>query len=216
MVDPHCTVVLAITADGQLSDAPLTPARFGSAADLAHLETQVARADAVLFRAGTLRAYQTTFSVRDRTLLAQRQDRGQPPQAMHYVCSRRAEFDPRWRFFQQPIPRGLITTAQGAKLWQGRPEFSDIITTEDAIDWAQVWATFAAQGIERVAVLGGGQLVGALLRGGWVDELCLTLCPLVLGEGVPWLAGQLPQGVGLELLACEAIASEVFLRYRVA
>ncbi|MDB9493821.1 RibD family protein [Spirulina major CS-329] len=214
MVHPYCTVVLAITADGKLSDAPLTPARFGSATDLAHLEAQVAQADAVLFGAGTLRAYQTTLTVRDRTLCTQRHERGQTPQPIHYVCSRQADLDPRWRFFQQPTPRGLITTTSGATPWQGRPEFNAIITTGEAINWGQVWSILGDQGMERVAVLGGGQIVGSLLRGGWVDEICLTLCPLILGEGVPWMAGQLP-AVGLELLACEAIASELFLRYRV-
>jgi len=212
---PHCTVVLAITADGKISDRPTTAARFGSPRDLAHLETQVAQADAVLFGAATLRAYHTTLSVRNPDLIAQRRQRGQPPQPRQWVCSRPAEFDPQWRFFQQPIPRGLITTDQGAIAWQGRREFGQIITTGEAIAWPPVFNQWQAQGVERVAVLGGGVLVGSLLAGGWVDELRLTLCPLLLGATAAPMAAALPAGVQLELLSCGAIASEVFLHYRV-
>ena len=55
-VRPHTTVVLAMSADGKIADVKRSPARFGSAADKAHLEKQVAQVDAVLFGAGTLRA----------------------------------------------------------------------------------------------------------------------------------------------------------------
>ncbi len=212
---PHCTVVLAITADGKISDRPTTAARFGSEADRAHLETQVAQADAVLFGAGTLRAYHTTLAVRHPDLIAQRRQRGQPPQPRQWVCSRRADFDPQWRFFQQPIPRGLITTTQGAIAWQGRREFDQIITTGEVINWPAVFPQWQAQGVERVAALGGGVLVGSLLAGGWVDELRLTVCPLLFGGDAAPMVAALGSGVELELLACEAIASEVFLHYRV-
>lgn len=214
---PHCTVVLAITADGKISDRPTTAARFGSPADRAHLETQVAQADAVLFGAGTLRAYHTTLSVRDPDLIAQRRQRGQPPQPRQWVCSRRADFDPQWRFFQQPIARGLITTTTGAIAWQGRREFDPVITTGETITWPPVFAQWQAQGVKRVAVLGGGVLVGSLLAGGWVDELRLTICPFLLGgsDAPMAVAEALGSGVELKLLGCEAIASEVFLHYRV-
>lgn len=212
---PHCTVVLAITADGNISDRPTTAARFGSEADRAHLETQVAQADAVLFGAATLRAYHTALSVRDPHLLAQRRQRGQPPQPQQWVCSRRAAFDPQWRFFQQPIPRGLITTTQGAMAWEGRQEFDQIITTGAAIAWPPVFAQWQSQGVQRLAVLGGGVLVGSLLAEGWVDELRLTICPFLFGGKAAPMAAALPAGVKLELLNCEAMASEVFLHYRV-
>lgn len=212
---PHCTVVLAITADGKISDRPTTAARFGSPRDLAHLETQVAQADAVLFGAATLRAYHTTLSVRDPHLISQRRQQGQPPQPQQWVCSRDAEFDPQWRFFQQPIPRGLITTDQGAIAWQGRPEFAQIISTGEVINWRAVFQQWQAQGVQRVAVLGGGVLVGSLLAGGWVDELRLTICPFLFGATAAPMVTALPTGVRLELLSCEAIASEVFLHYRV-
>lgn len=109
----HTTVILAMSADGKITDSALTAARFGSANDKAHLEQQVANSDAVLFGNGTLRAYGTTMRVISPDLLKQRELAGKPPQPVQIVCSRSREFDPNLRFFQQPVPRWLLTGGDG-------------------------------------------------------------------------------------------------------
>ena len=106
---PHATVILAISADGKIADAVRSPARFGSANDKAHLEQQVAASDAVLFGNGTLQAYGTTMRVISPELLKQRELQGKPPQPVQIVCSRSPAFDLNLRFFQQPVPRWLLT-----------------------------------------------------------------------------------------------------------
>ena len=106
---PHTTVILAMSADGKITDCALTAARFGSANDKSHLEQQVANHDAVLFGNDTLRAYGSTLRVTSPDLVKQRELQGKPPQPVQIVCSRSREFDPNWRFFQQPIPRWLLT-----------------------------------------------------------------------------------------------------------
>ncbi|MEG5065584.1 dihydrofolate reductase family protein [Microcoleus sp. B3-A4] len=109
MTRPHATVILAISADGKIADAVRSPARFGSANDKAHLEQQVAASDAVLFGNGTLQAYGTTMRVISPELVKQRELQGKPPQPVQIVCSRSPQFDPNLRFFQQPVPRWLLT-----------------------------------------------------------------------------------------------------------
>ncbi len=109
----HTTVILAMSADGKITDTALTAARFGSANDKSHLEQQVAASDAVLFGNGTLRAYGTTMRVISPDLIAQREEQGKPPQPVQIVCSRSRKFDPNWRFFQQPVPRWLLTGQDG-------------------------------------------------------------------------------------------------------
>lgn len=69
-------------------------------------------------------------------------------------------------------------------------------------------------------MLGGGRLLGAFLQAGALDELWVTLAPVLLSgyadapasiEG--WqLQGSPPQ---LELLECHRGSKELFLRYRV-
>lgn len=88
---PQTTVVLAMSADGKIADSCGSPARFGSATDKAHLETQVALADGVIFGANTLRAYGTTLAVTNPQLLQARKARSQSPQPVQIVVSATAK-----------------------------------------------------------------------------------------------------------------------------
>ena len=110
---PHTTVVLAMSADGKIADFRQAPARFGSVVDQAHLEKQIAISDAVLFGAGTLRAYNTTMTISETILLQQRKEVNKHPQPVHIVISRSANLNPDIKFFQQPVRRWLLTTSLG-------------------------------------------------------------------------------------------------------
>ncbi|MGL6341735.1 MAG: riboflavin deaminase, partial [Waterburya sp.] len=74
---PETTAILAMTADGKISDYQRSPARFGSINDKTHLEKQVSLVDGVLFGADTLRAYGTTISISNPKLLEARVERRQ-------------------------------------------------------------------------------------------------------------------------------------------
>ena len=245
----HITVILAMSADGKITDTALTAARFGSANDKSHLEEQVANSDAVLFGNGTLRAYGTTLRVISPDLLEQRKLQGKPPQPVQIVCSRSREFDPNWRFFQQPVPRWLLTGKdRGLFCGWGRVYLACLHplkllvnpplqvfdsgatslfdrtlianTIEGEIDWIDAFQQLETLGIKRLAILGGGKLVASVLAAGLIDELWLTVCPLILGgvdaptpvEGKGFLADLAPK---LELLAVKQVGGEVFLHYRV-
>ena len=272
MTGPYATVILAISADGKIADAVRSPARFGSAKDKAHLEQQVAASDAVLFGNGTLQAYGTTMRVISPELVKQRELQGKPPQPVQIVCSRSTQFDPNLRFFQQPVPRWLLTgqdsretplpspyptkdskfdRTSGTILNNGqdarstRDEFSRFTgilpvdkrliengatsqfdriiyakTAGGELDWIDAFQQLANFDIKRLAILGGGKLVASVLAAGLVDELWLTVCPLILGgadaptavEGKGFLADLAPK---LELLAVKQVGQEVFLHYRV-
>ena len=228
---PHITVVLAMSVDGKIADIERSPARFGSAADKRHLETQISQADGILFGAGTLRTYGTTLKVSQPQLLQKRQMLGKLPQPVQIVCSGSGLIDPQLRFFQQPVPRWLLTSAEGLSFWQGRPEFervllfyseaSDQARGNQAIltaDWSQILQALGGLGLERLAVTGGGELVASLLAADVIDELWLTVCPLILGGAAPSLvagAGFLEAAAPrLVLLSAAAVGSEVFLHYR--
>jgi 5-amino-6-(5-phosphoribosylamino)uracil reductase len=222
MLRPHTTVVLAMSADGKIADFQRSPARFGSPTDKTHLETQIAKADGILFGAGTLRAYGTTLRVTDPDLLQQRQRQGKPAQPAQIVCSKSAQFKSDYPFFTQPVPRWLLTTPTGATPWYKSSAFERILTVqlkESRLDWVSAMELLSDAGLRRVVIAGGGDLIASLLAVHAIDELWITVCPLLLGgsnapspvEGLGFLADVAPR---LELLSSEAIAHEVFLHYR--
>ena len=219
---PHTTVVLAMSADGKIADFRRSPARFGSGADKAHLEKQIAVSDAVLFGAGTLRAYGTTLTVSHPMLLQHRLLAGKTPQPVHIVITHSADLNPEISFFRQPIKRWLLTTTVGALSWQGRSEFEQILVFETPtgkIDTIAALQHLALLDITRLAILGGGELVGSMLESDLIDEFWLTVCPLILGgtnaptpvEGRGFLSQLAPQ---LQLLEVQTVEQEVFLHYR--
>lgn len=103
---PFTTVILAVSLDGKIADRDRSPARFGSAADKYHLEAQIAKADAVLFGAGTLRSYGTTLPISHPELLQQRHAQNKPPQPIHVVCSASGNINPQIAFFGKPSHAG--------------------------------------------------------------------------------------------------------------
>ena len=212
-----------MSVDGKIADYQQTAARFGSVNDKAHLEQQVAQSDGVLFGAGTLRAYGTTLTIRNPELLQQRQQQGKPLQPVHLVCSRSANLDRHYPFFQQPVPRWLLTTATGCRLWQASDAFERILVTDtptEDVDWSQTLQQLYDLGWRRLTVLGGGTLVASLLAADLIDEFWLTLCPLILGgvqsptpvAGAGFLESVAPR---LHLLDVKTLQAEVFLHYQV-
>ena len=72
----------------------------------------------------------------------------------------------------------------------------------------------------RLGILGGGELVAACLEANLIDELWLTICPLILGgRNAPTIVeGQgfiYDKAKHLKLLSVETIEQEIFLHYQI-
>jgi riboflavin biosynthesis pyrimidine reductase len=83
---------------------------------------------------------------------------------------------------------------------------------------AVVFADLRARGVLGLLSEGGPTLVGGLLAAGLVDELFVTLTPLLTGdEAEPTVVagGRLPVPVALTLVSVRQHGSELFLRYAV-
>lgn len=232
---PHTTVILAMSADGKIADFTRKAARFGSKADQSHLQKQIAAADAVLFGAGTLRAYGTTLTIVDKQLLQHRKKAGKQEQPIHIVITRFADINPEIRFFSQKISRWLLTTTVGVLAWEKQilccyqedylrefSAFEQIMvfqTPKGEIDLRLALESLTTLGIKYLAVLGGGELVASMLELDLIDEFWLTLCPLIIGgttaptpvEG----KGLLPEASRLQLLEVHRVGQEVFLHYKI-
>jgi 5-amino-6-(5-phosphoribosylamino)uracil reductase len=220
---PYAEVVLALSIDGHIADGQRSPTRLGSAADRAHLDQRIASADAVLFGASTLRSVGHALRVNDRALLADRLREGLTPQPIQIVASRRGDIPDDLPFFTEPAQRWLATTSVGAKAWIGRSGFTDIVVADDAdggVDWTAGMAALFARGLQRICVLGGGDLVASLVSANLIDQFWLTICPVLVGgagaptalDGPDRALGSLP---GVHLVSAQQVGQELYLNYRV-
>ena len=187
------TLVLAMTADGKIADATKSPPTFSSDRDSAHLEEQIALADAILVGSGTLDDGGSVVLVNTPALIQSRIDRGKPAQPPQIICSRSGKIDPQLPFFSQPIDRWLLTTTSGATDWHDSPKerlrqrdsFSRILICETPdgkdLDWQVVKIELAKLNIENICFLGGSELAASLFAAKFIDELWLTVCPVIYG-----------------------------------
>ncbi|HLU57922.1 MAG TPA: dihydrofolate reductase family protein [Pseudonocardia sp.] len=91
-----------------------------------------------------------------------------------------------------------------------------VVAGEREPDLRRAVDTLAEHGLERIDCEGGAQLFGALLAAGLVDELRLTVSPLlVAGDAGRIAAGPHIEPARLELLSVVAESDTLLTRYRV-
>ena len=94
---------------------------------------------------------------------------------------------------------------------------ADVIIAGDRdVDLAAALGALAGRGYARVLAEGGPSLNGQLAAAGLLDELCLTVSPLLAGgEAKRILAGPaLPSGPGWQIQSLCEQDGFLFLRYR--
>ena len=209
MPAPELRLVLAVSLDGRLAPPSGGAAQIGGRGDRRVLEEALAWADAALVGANTLRLHGTTCLIREPDLLEQRRSQGRPAQPTAVVVSHTGRFDSQLRFFSQPLTRWLL----GPSLSEAPEGFEAVVPLHS---WAEAISALGARGLQRLVLLGGAELAGALLQEQRVDELQLTLCPQLLGGPHSWL----PSGVALEPSQWQLLeqrrleGEELLLRYR--
>lgn len=217
------TSVLGMSADGKIAPANPKAARRPDPVDHAHLEVQTAQADLILIGAGTIRAEGSTYTIGNPELLAARQVRGQPPQPITCVVSASLDLPVELPFFGQPVERWIFSTAKAIAA-NRQPELAErarlIAVGESDLDWDRAYTVLAEAGIKRVAALGGGGLIAALLAAGRIDDLWLTVWPVIFGGKEATTPVEVKgfeplSAPNLELVELHQRGSELFLHYRI-
>ena len=173
-------------------------------------------ADAVLIGSGTLRAEGYDRLLRSEQRRARRVAAGLAEDPLAVVISR--SFDIPWEagLFQAAEQPVLICTGAAG----GPPDVPAPIEIVHMLQPTLValFAELRARGVRSLLCEAGPTLHGALHRERLVDELFLTVAPLLTGDpGEPTIVegGRLPEGVDLRLEAVLRHGSELFLRYAV-
>ncbi len=157
-------------------------------------------ADAVLVGAGTVRT-EGYGPVRLRPAgLAwrERHDRPAPPTLV--IVSRSLDLDPQALCFSGPAVVVTCESADDGRREQLAEVATVIVTGESHVDLAAAVGELRRRGLTRVLCEGGPQLLTSLLAAGLLDELCLTLTPLLLGSTPQLLTEALAAPHRLDLL----------------
>lgn len=174
-------------------------------------------ADAVVVGAGTARG-EGYGPIRPRPAgAAWRRERGLADRPPLVVVTRSADLDPDDRCFTGPAV--VVTcTASDPRRRAALSRVADVVVAgERDVDLPAALAELHARGLRRLLCEGGPSLLTALLTAGLVDELCLTLTPLLLGRAPTLLTAALRTPCPLDLVHLVDGGDGVLLaRYAVA
>ncbi|SCL22451.1 Pyrimidine reductase, riboflavin biosynthesis [Micromonospora rhizosphaerae] len=147
--------------------------------------------DGLVVAAGTLR-HEGYGSVRlSEPRRAWRREHGLAEYPTLVVVSASLDLDPAQGAFADAPVRPLILTGDAAEPPPGLTEVADVIRCGgDRVDLAAGLAELRRRGLGQLLCEGGPYLFGALTAADVVDELCLTVTPLLAGAG----AGRITAG----------------------
>ncbi|MEI8104379.1 MAG: dihydrofolate reductase family protein [Actinomycetes bacterium] len=116
----------------------------------------------------------------------------------------------------------LVTTDAGAQRLSGALPTAQLVSLGESLDVAAATELLRARGHRSILSEGGPTVFGSLLAAGVVDELFLTVSPLIAGRtpldprlGLVEDADLLPEPPRTRLVGLRRDGSHLFLRYRV-
>lgn len=199
----------AITVDGR-------SAGLGSPADERIFQLLRALADVVLVGHGTASAEGYRPIEAESALGGLRADLGRAPTAPVAVVSRRASLAPGDRLATSPT---ILVTCAAAdpdrRTALAGCGVDVLVCGEDDVDLPTALDALAERGLEQVTGEGGPQLLRAALAAGVVDELDLSIAPVLVGAEQRLLDAPLPAAARARLLQLLEEDGMIFARYAV-
>jgi riboflavin biosynthesis pyrimidine reductase len=192
-------------------------AGLGSADDKLVFDTLRLLTDVILVGAGTVRAEGYGGVCAGPADAVWRAEHGLAAQPALAIVSARLDIAPSHPFFTEAVVRPVVVTHAGSPIDRRRAlmEVADVLVCgTDAVDLRRARVELAARGLAQVLCEGGPHLFGALIEADCVDELCLTLTPML--EGGP--AGRIARGGSqatrrMSLMHALPVGDMLFLRY---
>ena len=221
---PVVAVNIAMTADGKIAPDTRRFQPFGSERDQTLMMELRSQMDAVMAGARTAGTGKVTLGPGGVRYQRQRLDRGLAEYNIRVVVSRTASISPEAHIFSKRFSPILLLTTEAAPV----PRLKALSKVVDEIfisPGADLNLTAALQwlrakwDVKKLLCEGGGELNAPMFRGGFVDELYLTICPLIFGgRNAPTLADgdgieHLPQANRFKLKRSKRVGDELFCVY---
>jgi len=221
---PFVFINTAMTADGKIAPASRHFEPFAGPRDRQHLLDLRATADAVMSGARTVDLDRVNLGPGPARYRRLRLRRGLAEYNLRVIVSGAGTIDPQAEIFKHRFsPIIILTTGRIAKsaLTRLRSLADEVkICGATKLDFSEAchWLRKKWK-VRRLLCEGGGELNGALFQAGLVDEIHLTLCPVLLGgRHAPTLADgagvtRLADAARFRLASMKQCGSEMFLVY---
>ncbi len=225
---PWTFLNLAISLDGKLTTADHKLHGFGGSEDRDLMDDLRSRADAVMIGASTLREEDPLLWVYSQERVAQRESQGRAArQPWNVVISQAFNLpDPSTsKFFQTSGFRKIVFTSdvhppELLAKYSDYCEIQTVRTISSGLDLVVVAERLYHMGVRHLLLEGGGVLNFSMMQQKLVDEMFLTLCPVVFGgDTAPTAVGgagfSFEQVPSLELVDIKVGKNNrIFLHYR--
>jgi riboflavin-specific deaminase-like protein len=180
---PSVRVNFVASVDGAATDHGLSGGLSGKA-DKRVFDLLRALSDVILVGAGTVRAEGYGAMRLDPMSVRARRANGLTDQPVFAIVSGTLDLDPESPVFTKAPVKALVvtvgTSSQVKK--EALSRVADVLVCgEDKLDVDVMLDAFAKRGLRQVLCEGGPTLFGTLLEADRVDELCLTISPLIEG-----------------------------------
>src|SRR5690242_7248232 len=193
MSRPKILINFALTADGKISTAQLTPTTFTSPYDKRRLLEIRSLGDAVMVGRVTLEKDRMTMGLPDEDLRRARLARGQAEYPLRVILSGSRELDASLPVFGRNFSTILLFTGNpemAAAAWPGhvqvrrseggsRPDVGHVLSL-----------LYSEYGVRTLVCEGGPTVVRALAERDFIDEIYATIAPKLFGgSNAPGLLG---------------------------
>jgi riboflavin-specific deaminase-like protein len=216
---------MAMTADGKISTANRAASSFGSPVDHRHLLELRAEADAVMAGARTVDLAPINMGPGPASYRRRRISRGLSEYNLRVIVSRSGTVNTSAEVFKHTFSPILVLTtkqAQRQKLHAIRQVATEVkVFSSNEINFRAAFRwLYRRWNVHHLLCEGGGELNDALFREDLIDELHLTICPLVFGgQAAPTIAegtgaANLAAATRLQLHRKRRVGDELFLVFR--
>jgi 5-amino-6-(5-phosphoribosylamino)uracil reductase len=200
----------AISVDGRSGG-------LGSDGDRRVFRTLRALADGVLVGAGTAAVEGYRPVLADSAVGRLRAELGRTPVAPVVVVSRRASLSPSDQLVTEAVDPTVLVTCTAAdpdrRAALTAAGVEVLVCGDDDVDLPAALEALAGRGLEQLVCEGGPALFQAALTAGVVDELDLSVSPVLVGRGPGLLPIELPAPVRAELVQVLTEDAVLFTRY---
>ena len=222
---PYVLMNMAMSADGKISTFQKKSVQFSSVEDRRVMDEIRFLSDAIIIGANSLRIDGIHLWIKSAELTKQRLDNGKSPHPINIVLSRSLNIPLECRFFTFPeTEKWLITsnTHHSSEISKFKTccqiiQFSE---ADGQISLKEVMLFLKKKKINTLLLEGGSSLNYQMLAHNYVDEIYLTICPLIIGgKDVATPVGGFGFSVdefrNLRLMDFRQQDGELFLHYKV-